>query len=108
MISSKLRDLRKSKKMSLKALSEATGISITFLSDIEHNRSKPSIEKLKDIAKAFNVSPSYFIDEPNLEHVLDKELLELIKDYSNWNDLDQKELIYYLKVKKLLRNSKDC
>ncbi|WP_304341026.1 helix-turn-helix domain-containing protein [Metaclostridioides mangenotii] len=108
MISSKLRDLRKSKNMSLKTLGEHTGISITFLSDIEHGRGKPSIDTLKAISNAFNVSPSYFIDELNLEPILDEELLELIKDYSNWNDYDQQELICYLKVKKLLRNSKDC
>lgn len=107
MISSKLRDLRKSKNMSLKTLSEHTGISITFLSDIEHGRGKPSIDTLKAISSAFNVSPSYFIDDIVSNKSVDNEILELIKDYDNWNNSDKEELIYYLKAKKTIRDFKN-
>jgi len=104
MIGSKLRDLRKSKKMSLKTLSNSTGISITFLSDIEHGRSNPSIDSLKAISKTFNVNPSYFIDDSDSSISVDSEILELIKDYDNWSDSDKQELISYLKAKKIVRD----
>ncbi|WP_027703185.1 helix-turn-helix domain-containing protein [Metaclostridioides mangenotii] len=104
MIGSKLRALRKSKKMSLKDLSSSTGISITFLSDIEHDRSNPSIDSLKAISKTFNVNPSYFMDDLDSSISVDSEILELIKDYDDWNDSDKQELISYLKAKKIIRD----
>ncbi len=105
MIGSKLSELRKSNKMSLKTLSEATGISVTFLSDIEHGRSKPSIDSLKSIAKTFNVSPAFFLDDTlDLNSNIDIELLKLISDFNDWNNYDKQELITYLKAKKIIRD----
>lgn len=106
MIGSKLKDLRNSKKMSLKELSKSTGISITFLSDIEHNRSNPSIDSLKAISNTFNVKPSYFLDDFDSSISINGELLELLIDYDNWNEYDRNELISYLKAKKIARDFK--
>ena len=43
----KLKHFRKCNGLSLKELSTLTNLSISFLSDIEHDRSNPSISNLK-------------------------------------------------------------
>ena len=49
----KLKHFRKCNGLSLKELSTLTNLSISFLSDIEHDRSNPSISNLKILSKAF-------------------------------------------------------
>jgi len=46
-ISAKLRELRKNNNLTLKELSQKSGISVSFISDIENSRRNPSIETLK-------------------------------------------------------------
>jgi transcriptional regulator with XRE-family HTH domain len=105
MIGSKLSELRKFNKMSLRSLSESTGISVTFLSDIEHGRGNPSIDNLKLIAKTFNVSPAFFIEDSlDSSIIIDDELLNLISDFKDWSNYDKQELISYLKAKKIIRS----
>lgn len=65
-IGSRIRSERKSQNLTMKKLSEMADISISYLGDIEKDRSRPSIERLKDIAKALDRSIAYFIDEDNL------------------------------------------
>ncbi|WP_326512194.1 helix-turn-helix transcriptional regulator [Clostridium intestinale] len=111
----KLKAIRKSKGLSLKELSNTTNgnISISFLSDIENGRGKPSIETLKVIATALNTPVSYFIDdsESNIfsESIEDTDfvpIVELLKDFKNWSLEDKKELLHYLKAKNIIRNNK--
>lgn len=112
MIGDKLKRLRKAKGLSLKDLSEKTnGISVSFLSDIENGRSNPSLDKLKLISDALETPTSYFVDnaeEGSLNSIVnDVELLpviDLLRDFSQWDLEDKKELLYYLKAKKVLRN----
>jgi|SRR5699024_1163098 len=56
----KIKDLRKSNNMTLKKLSEQTGLSISFLSQIEKGSTSLAITSLKKIADAFEVSINYF------------------------------------------------
>ena len=49
--------------LKLKDLSERVGISISFLSDIENERSKPSLERLQDIADGLGTTVSYLLGE---------------------------------------------
>ncbi|VDC33925.1 helix-turn-helix domain-containing protein [Pseudogemmobacter humi] len=60
-IGSEIRDLRKAKRLTIKALSEATGISIGHLSEIERGISSPSIKALHDIARALGVTIGWFL-----------------------------------------------
>lgn len=109
MIGKKLKELRLNRGLTLKALSEITNISISFLSDVEHNRSNLSIDNLLIVSNALNINPFYFIyDENNTTQyeTLPNELIELLKDYKGWSNEDKLELIYYLKVKNLVRSSK--
>jgi len=59
----RIKFLRKSKKVTLRELSKKIGISISFLSDIENDRSNPSLERLRDIAGGLEVSLSYLLGE---------------------------------------------
>jgi transcriptional regulator with XRE-family HTH domain len=52
----KIRIERRSKSLSLKQLSQKTGLSISFLSEVERGISQPSIASLKKIAQALGVS----------------------------------------------------
>lgn len=63
----RIKSLRKSKKITLRELSRQIGISISFLSDIENDRSNPSLDRLKDIAEGLEVTISYLLDEDNKE-----------------------------------------
>ena len=53
----KLRALRKQRKWSLRKLSSMLGFrSHSYIDDIEHGRSKPSVELVIKIAEVFDVS----------------------------------------------------
>jgi len=62
-ISNKIKRLRLEKKMTLKDLSEKTGLSVSFLSQIERGSSSLAITSLKKISDAFNINISYFFEE---------------------------------------------
>jgi len=59
----KIRDLRQSRNMTLKDLSEETGFSISFISQLERGKSNATLESLKKISIALKISPSYFFEE---------------------------------------------
>jgi repressor LexA len=61
----KIKEYRKEKGYTLKQLSEYTGLSLSFISDIEHNRSNPSLDNLKKLADALDVSINNLISEDN-------------------------------------------
>ncbi|CUO90880.1 transcriptional regulator [Clostridium baratii] len=61
-VSTTLKKLRKENKLTLKDLSKKSGISVSFISDIENMRRNPSIETLEALAIALNVSINTFFD----------------------------------------------
>ncbi|CAM2952577.1 helix-turn-helix transcriptional regulator [Hathewaya histolytica] len=75
-IGKKLKGLRNSKGYTLKKLSDLSGISVSFISDIENGRRNPSIENLQKICNALSVDISYFFDDVNRncseEHKINK------------------------------------
>lgn len=112
-IGEKLKSVRKSQGLSLKVLAEKTGISVSFLSDVENGRSNPSIDNLKLISVSLNTSVSYFVDDSvgttfdTLVNNVDMlPLIELLQDFKEWELEDKKELMYYLRAKKCIRDSK--
>lgn len=58
-----LKKIRKERKLTLKNLSEITGVSISFLSQVERGKSSVTLESLKKIADALNVNPGVFFDK---------------------------------------------
>nr|WP_300093944.1 cupin domain-containing protein [Sedimentibacter sp.] len=63
----KIREVRKSKKLSIAALSKLSGVSEGMISQIERNTVVPSVIVLAKIARALGRSISYFFGEENLE-----------------------------------------
>lgn len=59
----KMRELRKQKKITLKEVSEKTGLSISFLSQLENSKTSATLESLKKISEALGVNPSYFFSQ---------------------------------------------
>lgn len=62
MVGRVLRELRRRKGLTLRELGELAGVSMTFLSDIEHERRMPSVPTLAAVARALGVSPEVFLD----------------------------------------------
>lgn len=65
----KVSDLRKRAGMTLDALAEATGISKSYLWEIENRKSapRPSAAKLSAIAEVFSVTVDYLLEEDATE-----------------------------------------
>ena len=57
---SEVRQLRKARRMTLKVLSAASGVSLSHLSAIERNASKPSLDVIEAIARALSITPDWF------------------------------------------------
>lgn len=64
-IGSKLKALRESKGISLKAVAEATGMSYSYLWGLEHNKHSISIVNLQRLSQFFEVDLVYFFEKPN-------------------------------------------
>lgn len=58
-----LKSLRKERKMTLKELALETGVSISFLSQVERGKSSVTLESLRKISDALQVDPSAFFNE---------------------------------------------
>jgi transcriptional regulator with XRE-family HTH domain len=64
----KIKKLRFEQSMTLKELSDKTGLSVSFLSQIERGASSLAITSLRRIADAFGVKMVYFFEEPQNEN----------------------------------------
>jgi transcriptional regulator with XRE-family HTH domain len=73
-VSKRIRELRLERKMTLKELSEKTGLSISFLSQVERASSSIAITSLKKIADAVDVPiTSFFEDYANKNYIVKTE-----------------------------------
>ncbi|WP_446899265.1 helix-turn-helix domain-containing protein [Clostridium sp. LBM24168] len=115
-IGTKLKKIRKANGLSLKELSARIDkkISISFLSDIENGRSNPSFEKLNLIAAALETPVSFFIEDSENSVFSDADndadfmhVINLLQNFKSWKIEDKKELLYYLKAKKIIRDNRN-
>ena len=118
----KIKIKRKEKGYTLKMLSEIIDISVSFLSDIENGKSKPSLDRLTDIAKGLDTHVSFFLGEkayeekekyedPCLDILHNKEIKKLLNDedfiqilngftgFDKWTDQEKEEMKMLLKIK---------
>ena len=82
-----IRENRKERKLTLKELSQKTGISLSFLSDIERGRRKPSTENAIKIANSLSIDVSLLLPK------------EVIKAISTENTVSEPNTLYTLKTK---------
>jgi XRE family transcriptional regulator, regulator of sulfur utilization len=62
-----LKSLRKERKLTLKDLAAETGVSISFLSQVERGKSSVTLESLKKISDALGVNPSVFFAKDDFQ-----------------------------------------
>ncbi len=59
----KIRDLRLRRGLTVQQLATASGLSKGFISQVENDRTSPSLTTLKDLANALNTSVAYLVVE---------------------------------------------
>ncbi|RNC28628.1 MAG: HTH-type transcriptional regulator DdrOC [Candidatus Dichloromethanomonas elyunquensis] len=119
-VGERIQTKRKQQRLTLGKLAESCNLSISFLSDIEHGRRKPALDKLWKIAQSLNTTVSYLLGEESevkekresyhLERKENKslefrEVLRQMEGFDQWSDEDREELLTYLKIKGKIRNS---
>ena len=67
MIGKRIREKRTDRKMSLQGLADLTGLTPSFLSQVERSVAEPSITSLRKIADALGVPIFYFLMQPDDE-----------------------------------------
>lgn len=72
-----LRELRKSNKLTLRNLAEATGLSVSYMSDIERGRTSPSLKTLEALAEALGVSVTVLLTGVETVNTVDVSNLPL-------------------------------
>lgn len=93
LLGERIRELRNLKGETLKETSSGTELSVSYLSDIERGRTKPSIKTLETLANHFNVTVSdllfgvEFAGEQT-ESALPPGLLDLKKDKEFGEEID--------------------
>lgn len=63
-------------------LAERVGISVSYISELEHNRNNPSLELLQRLGEALDVSPCWLID-PGILSPLDFESFLVRLDHAD-------------------------
>ena len=72
-IGAAIRSRRRQLNLTLNEISERTGLSVGFLSQIERDLSSPSLSSLVSIAKAIGLSLDYFLTPPQKEGLLNRK-----------------------------------
>lgn len=70
MIGKRINALRKRMELTLQQVGEASGLSPAFLSQVERELTSPSVSSLASIARALDVSPSFFFPPPHSNGLL--------------------------------------
>lgn len=91
----KVRRLRKMNDMTIEKLSEKTGFTASYISQVERNLIEPSLTALGKICKVLNVSPYYFLDDESNVIVTRKEERQIL--YISEKDM---EFEYLLPIEK--------
>ncbi|WP_019156889.1 helix-turn-helix domain-containing protein [Robertmurraya massiliosenegalensis] len=104
-IGGRIRELRKIKKLKLTELAQKSYISQSFLSDIENNHTKPSLDTLFAICNSLDISPAMFFSvfpEADVEEQLylidyiSNDIKEMIGLITKLPDNERKALINFL------------
>ncbi|MGK5093748.1 helix-turn-helix transcriptional regulator [Deltaproteobacteria bacterium TL4] len=96
----KIKEIRKQKKMSQEELAEKVGINQNHLSRLETGKYKPSIDALKRLADALEVSADYLLsdtdDKPEEIRIEDQILAERIRMLNTLDGKDKETIIHVI------------
>lgn len=84
-IGAKIKEIRKKKQMTLQILSEYTGLSLGFLSNLERNLTSPSLENLKVICDVLDISITELISTEKKEKLIIRKKDIKILEYPQYN-----------------------
>lgn len=65
-ISERLKQLRKLHGLKLREVSQKTGLSLSYVSDLERGRQNPSLETCKKLSEVYKISLSKLFENVNL------------------------------------------
>lgn len=88
----KLRELRKTYHYTLKDVKERTGLSISFLSDVERGQTKPSLDSLQKLAVCYQVGTSDLLEDADsvaAKPVYPPGFVEFLQDVSITEDMKE-------------------
>lgn len=71
-VGTKIRDARKQRRLTLQRVSEATGLSIGFLSQVERDITTPSLSSMVTIARALDLPASAFLHQPDIPNAVSR------------------------------------
>lgn len=71
-VGTKIRDARKQRRLTLQRVSEATGLSIGFLSQVERDITTPSLSSMVTIARALDLPVSAFLHQPDIPNAVSR------------------------------------
>ncbi|MCP4130402.1 MAG: helix-turn-helix transcriptional regulator [bacterium] len=101
-LNEKIKLLRKNKGLSQEKLGALIGIHLNHVNRLENGHSQPSIDVVKKLMTAFEVSADYLLsdgdDDISASLVGDKELLRLFEEVSNLNDEDKQFVVKMIKM----------
>ena len=67
----KIRDLRFRRGLTVQQLAELSGLSKGFISQVENERTSPSLATLRDLARALNTSVAYLVvEDDSVPHIV--------------------------------------
>ena len=97
MFTQKLKELRRNRRLSQGELSKVFNVAQQTVGKWESGLAYPNIDTLKQVAKYFNVSIDYLLDNENentkKELTLNEKQTKLINGYENLNDEGQNMLL---------------
>ena len=87
----KLKNTRKNLRgYTLQKVFDETGISVSFLSDIERGRTKPSLETLQKLANYYQVNLSDLLEDTQDNKIISKDLYPTgLRDLLDEEDLEE-------------------
>ena len=83
MLGEKIRSIRKSKDYTLNDLAKKVGLSVGYISQIERDLLKPTMDTLRKIADALDVSPYMLMDAKSPQNLLVKKEDRVIMKFPN-------------------------
>ncbi len=84
-----LRQLRKARRMTLKEVSAASGVSLSHLSAIERNATKPSLDVIEQVAAALSITPDWFFQRRSGNGPMERAYVVRTEERRNLNALYQ-------------------
>ncbi|MEM8797199.1 MAG: XRE family transcriptional regulator [Pseudomonadota bacterium] len=91
-VSSEIRQLRKARQMTLKELSNASGVSLSHLSAIERGTAQPSMDALGSVADALSVTPDWFFARRSGAGPMEQACVVRAQNRRNLNSLYQQDV----------------